>query len=190
MTRVQVEIAAAIFFLGGATSSEHSARKTGHVDGGKYRGETMVSSTIRGMPCSSKKERTHRGSLTYVPSIHHVLVISIASRFGDAWISTSLTKITFIRLGDSLVYHNYKIVMWIHITVTPKSGEIDPRILVQVGWKSKAINRSRFGLHNPKTESRFSLENHTEGANNVLLVKIEGPVWYTMYHQLPSCNWG
>ena len=55
-----------------------------------------------------------------------------------------------------------------------------PRVLPSKRGRKKGLQRTSFQPRvGPTEDSRILI-------NNVLLVKIEGPVWYTIYHHLPA----
>ena len=66
-------------------------------------------------------------------------------------------------------------------TVRNSFSALDFKKQIQPKLKSSDLVRRMLSI-SPKD---YQSTNNTSPINNVLLVKIEGPVWYTIYHHLP-----
>ena len=68
-----------------------------------------------------------------------------------------------------------------------RSSQLLPRghVTIDSSSTNSGLRRGRWPRSDsPVSEARWCLESGT--GNNVLLVKIEGPAWYTIYHHLPA----
>ena len=81
---------------------------------------------------------------------------------------------------DLPYYHNY-IINNPYLWILPKINH--PQILPQIG--SKTILDWYWVNHSSQFLAAGGKQVVSIPSNNVLLVKIEGPVWYTIYHHLP-----
>ena len=74
------------------------------------------------------------------------------------------------------IHEGFRIYELVVRSQTPETEEV----MGQKGWNHRKIHWKTMG----KTIGKWWFNGILMG-NNVLLVKIEGPVWYTIYHHLP-----